>query len=160
MLFLTTREMVVAGRDSSVLRMKLLGANRQARIEGLDRLPGISNYFLGNDPAKWQTGVPNYGRVALREVYPGIDLVLYSTFLGGLTGAQVMGIAVDGAGNAYVAGAARSIDFPTVNPLQARYSDSFVAKISPDGSKLLYSTFLGGNNGGDQSFAIAARPRW
>jgi uncharacterized protein (TIGR03437 family) len=42
-----------------------------------------------------------------------------------------------------------------VNPLQARFSDSFVAKISPDGSKLIYSTFLGGTNGGDHSFAIA-----
>ena len=68
-LFLTTREVVLAGRDSSVLRMKLVSANGQARIEGLDRLPGISNYFLGADPAKWRTGVPNYGGVALREVY-------------------------------------------------------------------------------------------
>src|ERR1700676_4531925 len=76
-LLLTTREVVLSGSDSSVLRMKLVGANRQARIEGLDRLPGISNYFLGADPAKWRISIPNYGRVALREVYPGIDLVFY-----------------------------------------------------------------------------------
>jgi hypothetical protein len=76
-LLLTTHEVVLAGRDSLVLRTKLVGTNRKVKIEGLDRQPGISNYFLGNNPAQWRTGVPHYSRVALREVYPGIDLVFY-----------------------------------------------------------------------------------
>jgi hypothetical protein len=46
-------------------------------IEGLDRLPGISNYFIGNDPKKWHTNIPNYSRVQYHNVYPGIDLVYY-----------------------------------------------------------------------------------
>jgi hypothetical protein len=60
-----------------ILGMKLVGSNPNPQIEGLDRLPGISNYFIGNDPKKWRTNVPNYARVRYREVYPGIDLVYY-----------------------------------------------------------------------------------
>jgi hypothetical protein len=56
---------------------------------------------------------------------------------------------VDGSGNAYVTGYAGSLNFPTVNPVQATPGgvyDAFVAKISADGSTKLYSTYLGGNN--------------
>src|SRR2546429_6526646 len=61
----------------SVVRMKLIGANPNPQIEGLDRFPGISNYFIGNDPKKWRTNIPNYSRVQYRNVYPGISLVYY-----------------------------------------------------------------------------------
>ena len=61
----------------TVLRMRLLGANRDARVTGLDELPGKSNYFLGNDPKQWRTNVPNYAKVAYKNVYPGVDLVYY-----------------------------------------------------------------------------------
>jgi hypothetical protein len=60
-----------------VVRMKLVGANPTPKIEGMDRLPGISNYFIGNDPKKWRTNIPNYTRVDYHEVYPGIDLVYF-----------------------------------------------------------------------------------
>jgi uncharacterized protein (TIGR03437 family) len=63
--------------EAAVLRMKLVGANVSARIEGADELPGKSNYFIGNDPAKWRTNVPTYAKVKYEEVYPGIDLVYY-----------------------------------------------------------------------------------
>ena len=73
----TADEVLFAGRDGSVERMKVLGANRRARIEFLDKQPGVSSYFVGSDPAKWRTNIANYGKVALRGVYPGIDLVFY-----------------------------------------------------------------------------------
>ena len=76
-LFVTADEAVFTGRDGSVERMKLLGANPKLRFEPLDQQPGVSNYFIGNDPSKWRTNIANYGKVALREVYPGIDLVFY-----------------------------------------------------------------------------------
>jgi len=60
-----------------VLRMKLHHANLKARITGLDQLEGTSNYFIGNDPAKWRRKVPTYGKVKYKGVYPGIDLVYY-----------------------------------------------------------------------------------
>jgi Beta-propeller repeat len=61
----------------TALRIELAGGNPDAPLSGLDELPGKSNYLIGNDPAKWRTNVPTYGRVQLRGVYPGIDLVYY-----------------------------------------------------------------------------------
>ena len=60
-LFVTSEEAVFAGRDGSVERMKLLGANPAPRFEPLDKQPGISNYFIGNDPSKWRTSIPTMG---------------------------------------------------------------------------------------------------
>ena len=59
------------------LEMKLAGANPQAVITGSDSLPGKSNYFLGNDPSKWRSGVPQFARVRYENIYPGINLVFY-----------------------------------------------------------------------------------
>ena len=61
----------------AVVRMKLVGANPQAKVTGLEELPGKSNYFMGNDPKKWRTNVPNYAKVKYAKVYPGVDLVYY-----------------------------------------------------------------------------------
>jgi uncharacterized protein (TIGR03437 family) len=58
-------------------QMRLVGGNRNAGVEGLEELPGKSNYFIGNDPKKWRTNVPTFARVKYREVYPGVDLVYY-----------------------------------------------------------------------------------
>ncbi len=61
----------------AVLRMKLLGTNPNAKVAGLDELPGKSNYFIGNDPRKWRTNVPTFAKVKYQGIYPGIDLVYY-----------------------------------------------------------------------------------
>ena len=63
--------------ERQVLRVKYVGANPHAEIEGLDRLAGKSNYLIGRDPRKWRSNVPAYSRVRYRDVYPGIDLVYY-----------------------------------------------------------------------------------
>lgn len=60
-----------------VLRMKFVGARSSAPAAGLDKLAGVSNYFLGNDPRAWRTGIPNYRKVKYRNLYPGTDLVYY-----------------------------------------------------------------------------------
>lgn len=59
------------------LQMKLAGANPNANLTGTGLLPGKSNYFLGNDPAKWRRGVPQFARVRYENVYQGIDLLFY-----------------------------------------------------------------------------------
>ena len=61
----------------AVVRMKVVGANAEAKLVGLDELPGKSNYFISNDPKKWRTGIPHYGKVRYQEVYPGLDLIFY-----------------------------------------------------------------------------------
>jgi hypothetical protein len=53
------------------------GANPQAKVVGLNKLPGIVNYFIGGDPSKWRTNIPTYQKVEYKNVYPGIDLVYY-----------------------------------------------------------------------------------
>ena len=78
--FLTDTEavMVMSRKDlAAVVRMKLVGARQPAQWAGLEKLPGISNYFLGNDPKKWHTDVPNYARVEAKGVYRGINLAYY-----------------------------------------------------------------------------------
>ncbi|HEV2247953.1 MAG TPA: choice-of-anchor D domain-containing protein [Terriglobia bacterium] len=63
----------------TVLRVKLEGANAHAPAEGVDRLPGVSNYYIGNDPKKWHSGIPTYSKVKYQDVYPGVDLVYYGS---------------------------------------------------------------------------------
>ncbi len=65
------------GRGLEFLRMKLVGANPATAVAGSERLPGKSNYFIGNDPQKWRTGIPQFAGVHYENVYPGIDVVFY-----------------------------------------------------------------------------------
>ena len=64
-------------RETAVLRMQLAHAKSAPRILGEEELPGKVNYFLGNDPLKWRTNLPTYGKVKYEGVYPGVDLVYY-----------------------------------------------------------------------------------
>jgi hypothetical protein len=65
------------GRSVESLRMTLARANPAAAISAGEPLPGKSNYFIGNDPQKWRTGIPQFAGVRYANVYPGIDLVFY-----------------------------------------------------------------------------------
>jgi hypothetical protein len=85
-LFLTADETVIDLRraaakgqlsPSSVIRMRLEGANAAARISAVQPLPGKSSYYIGNDPSKWRHDIPQFGRVEYRRVYPGVDLAYY-----------------------------------------------------------------------------------
>jgi hypothetical protein len=238
-----------------VLCMKLRNANSDAKVIGIDELSGVSNYFIGNDPAKWRTNVPTYANVKYESIYHGIDLVyygnqrqmeydfivapganprqigfnvtganqirqtaqgdltftlrdveiswqkpvvyqqrngvrqpiaahytitdknrigfelanydvtrplyidpvIYSTYLGGSGEDYGQAIAADSAGNVYVTGRTASANFPTMSPYQPANNgtqNTFVTKINPTGSALVYSTYLGGNNS-DAGFGIA-----
>lgn len=83
----------------------------------------------------------------------------WSTFVGGGQTDRARGLAVDTAGNAYVAGSTSSVDFPTVNPQQpGPYRpddlDAFLTKIPAAGAPFAYSTRLGGS-GDDRGLAVA-----
>jgi hypothetical protein len=81
-----------------------------------------------------------------------IDPVLvYSTYLGGSGDDFGYAIAVDAAGNAYVAGSTTSTDFPKKNPQQPNFgtgTSAFIAKLNPTGTALVYSTYFGGTTTG------------
>ena len=78
--------------------------------------------------------------------------LLYSTYLGGSGQDEGDGIAVDGAGNAYVTGLTASTNFPLQNAFQPAYggnADAFVAKLNPSlsgAASLVYSSYLGGSD--------------
>jgi Beta-propeller repeat len=63
--------------SASVLQATLLGGNAAAKLTGLERLLTRTNYFIGSDPQKWKTNIPNYAKVKYSGVYPGVDLVFY-----------------------------------------------------------------------------------
>jgi hypothetical protein len=90
----------------------------------------------------------------------------YSTYLGGSEEDYAQDIAVDSSGYAYVTGVTKSTDFPTRNPLQEGWwdtyvkMDAFVSKIdttSSSASSLTFSTYLGGTNS-DLGYGIAIDP--
>ncbi len=100
---------------------------------------------------------PNYGggvdAFVAKVGNTGSEL-LFSTFLGGTNSDFGGDVAVDRAapneeGHAYVVGTTFSEDFPVVTPMQPQIggdSDIFLTKFQPDGSGLIYSTYLGGND--------------
>ncbi len=54
------------------------GGSTGATPEGEGRLEGYSNYYLGSNPARWRSGVGTYSVVRYRDVWPGIDIEIYS----------------------------------------------------------------------------------
>jgi hypothetical protein len=92
-------------------------------------------------------GIDQYDAFVTKLNASGSGLV-YSTFLGGFDIDDGLGIAVDAAGNAYVAGQTASLNFPTTTGAFDRTrnagSDTFVTKLNAAGSALVYSTYLGG----------------
>lgn len=74
---------ITAGRENAAfggsrqLRVIPLHVNRAAKWVGEAPLEGRSNYFLGNDPSQWKTGIPHYGAVRAQGIYRGVDLVFY-----------------------------------------------------------------------------------
>jgi hypothetical protein len=96
--------------------------------------------------------------IFVAKLSPAGNSLVYSTYLGGSDREYWSRIAVDAAGSAYVAGFTSSTDYPTVNAYDGIYSggvsDAFVTKLTPTGSALAYSTFLGGSDA-EQAWDIA-----
>src|SRR5438552_11337354 len=70
--FLTSNTTLIATKDAKVVQIGLAGA-KNGKPVGVDRLSAKTNYFIGSDPARWQTGIFNYARVRYANIYPGID---------------------------------------------------------------------------------------
>jgi len=63
--------------ETMMIKANFVGSNPNPRMVGEEMLEYKCNYFLGNDPAKWRTDVPNYSVVIYEDIYPGIDLKYY-----------------------------------------------------------------------------------
>ncbi|MDR3568215.1 MAG: SBBP repeat-containing protein [Syntrophobacteraceae bacterium] len=113
-------------------------------------------------PNGFQSSLAGEENAFVAKIESGGKSLLYSTYLGGNGYDEAWAIAVDGSGNAYVAGLTTSTNFPTVKPFQSAFGggttngtgDAFVAEIAADGQSLVYSTYLGGS-GDDAAYGIA-----
>jgi uncharacterized protein (TIGR03437 family) len=100
---------------------------------------------LQQTPPRTASGSNSYAFVVRLKPAGAVD---YATYLGGTSQAQPVGIAVDASGSALVTGLAFSASFPTTpgaylaaSGISNFVSASFLARLSPDGATLVYSTF-------------------
>lgn len=97
------------------------------------------------------------GDVFVSKLNPAGTALVYSTYIGGASAETGTSLALDAAGNAYIAGNTTSTNFPLVGQFQGTNrgsGDAFVAKLNPAGDALVYSTYLGGTSA-DNAYAIA-----
>jgi photosystem II stability/assembly factor-like uncharacterized protein len=101
---------------------------------------GIDTIVGGNNPD---------AEAFVTKLSPAGDSLVYSTYLGGLGDDEGDAIALDSAGDAYVAGQTASADFPLAGARQSSLhgaNDAFVARLNPAGTSLLFSTLVGGTS--------------
>jgi hypothetical protein len=58
------------------VNMTFVGTSDGVVLEAQELQSGVHNFFVGNDPSRWQSGVPGYGRVVYRGLYESVDLCL------------------------------------------------------------------------------------
>ncbi len=119
----------------------------------------VGNTHSANFPTvnAYQDTLAGFSDVYVMKLNPAGTEIVYSTYLGGSDYDLPYSLAIDSDGSVYVTGRTNSPNFPTVNAIQSTYGgmgDAFVAKLSPDGSNLLYSTYLGGS-GSDAGLGIS-----
>jgi len=171
------------GADPKAIRLKIDGAQRmrinsrgdlvlsvaQGEVElqkpmVYQNVNGIkreiaSRYVVGSDHHV-TFSIAKYDRSEPLVLDPVLN---YSTYLGGSVGEAGAAIAIDGSGNAFIAGITSSLDFPTGSKgtggtaPAGNVGVSFVAEIDPTGTQLLYSGYLAGTNSSvnDQAWGIA-----
>jgi hypothetical protein len=107
-------------------------------------------------PGAYDTTLGGETDAFIAKLTPDGSGLVYSTFVGGsdyenqLNGYDLTGIALDSNGSAYITGKTNSTDFPTTSGAfdsthNGSFVDAFVAKVSADGSSLVYGTYLGGS---------------
>jgi RHS repeat-associated protein len=105
----------------------------------------VNGYFVDQGSGQYSFAVSAYD--------PNQDLVIdpllsFATYLGGSDTDVINAVAADSAGNAYVVGMSSSTNFPTTTgsyqTSNGGSSDAFVSKLNPNGTSLIFSTYLGG----------------
>jgi hypothetical protein len=167
---------VAPGADPHQIRLHYTGAKVSIRSNGSLRVTTNDLQLTEDAPVTYQE--TEAGRISVDSHFMLLDdstvgfalgtydssrrlnidpVISYSTYLGGSGLGAVTGVAVDGAGDLYVTGWTESLDFPIAGAAQAVNRggvDAFVTKLSPNGTTLLYATYIGGT-ADDRGAAIA-----
>lgn len=74
-LFFTKEEILLPfpNAEEDMLRLRFIEGN-MGTITAVEQQEGVINYFIGDDPARWHSGLPTYAGVTYPELYPGISL--------------------------------------------------------------------------------------
>jgi len=145
---------------SALVYATFLGGSNSDSAAGIAVDASGNAYLAGNTssadfpttPGAFQTSCSETSScydLFVTKLSPDGSALVYSTFLGGTSVEGGSRIALDSAGNAYIAGRTQSANFPTVNALQPTYGggqDAFLSKLNAAGTALVYSTYLGGSD--------------
>lgn len=150
-------------QGSGLIYSTFVGGAGEDNVQGLAIDGAASVYLTGTtNSANYPTKNPlqaygGGGDAFLTKIAPLGNSYIYSTYLGGSNEDRFIGVAVDSSGNVYLAGSTTSTNLPTVRPAQAAAGgglDGYVAKVDLTGSRVVYSTYLGGVDE-DRAQAIA-----
>jgi hypothetical protein len=117
---------------------------------GRKRIPVEASFLLArNGRIGFRVGAYNTAEPLVID-----PIFAFSTYLDGSTNDNIASVTTDKTGNLYLTGSTTSLDFPVQNPLQScspgePCEDVFITKLDPSGTKLLYSTYLGGSREDD-----------
>ncbi len=140
----------IGGGYEDILRDTFIDSDGFIYIVGNTEVEGFGTKFPTTTGS--YSPEPNGERDAfVAKIDPKCQNLIFSTYLGGSGYDHGKGIAVDKDGYVYVTGLTVSNDFPTTpgafnETLNGHMSDIFITKLKPDGSDIVYSTFLGGTH--------------
>ncbi len=112
------------------------GANSQAVVTGVHELPGKSNYYVGTDPKKWRTGIPNSAGVRYAGIYPGIDLVYYGNGDGKLEYDFLVAPGANAGAIEFIVGRVEKASSPPLADLSAELRDKARRESDTDAASL------------------------
>ena len=136
----------LGGSDSDISNQIAVNSEGEAYVTGATQ---STDFPTANALQSTNNGGLNGADAFVTKFNAAGSGLIYSTYLGGSNDEQANSIAVDGFGNAYVAGFTLSFDFPTIQAFQNTLAggfDAFITKIDPSGSAIVYSTFFGGSD--------------
>jgi hypothetical protein len=147
----------LAADGTTIIWTVLVGGASDDRINTLALSPS-GDVYIGGDTQSSDLPVIKPFASGLRGIQDGFlarlsastGAIVFCTYVGGAGTDRILAVATDSAGNAYVAGATDSADFPLTAPLIASRRGAkcgFVAKLRADGAQMLYSTYLCGSHG-------------
>jgi hypothetical protein len=166
----------LGGSDSDYAFGLAVDASGNAYVTGLTKssnfpvTPGAFQPAFGGAPPVCDVYV--CGDTFVTKLNSTGSALLYSSYLGGSDNDYAEAVAIDAQGNAYVTGSTASANFPTTpGAFQTQFTgnytctgrsgatrpcqDSYVTKVNPAGTQLVYSTYLGGFSGDDNAGGIA-----